>query len=761
MALTPEELAELKQLQGMVAQLPDDNTQASPPGQPGFFESAWDNFHPVDAAKDLGAQAFDIASRGPLGGAVELGRQMVSGVDSLQSGLQRTADIAGSIIPGTRTLGTAIADLATDDIKTPGEYGKMFGEDMSIVPAMAATAGLIKGGGGAIANRRGITAAKAEAMAAPESQAALRFAENRGLLDTSSAKSALETQTLTPEIQRAASVAEGEAIALKQGNKDFLPGVALGYPENNAARSFAASEAMGEAGPVMIRSGLYEGGERINPFTGRFEGPPSAPLDNFALADKMELASTDILQARRAAVGSLDSAMQQINKSGSGFGPAKIGGIKFGADVAPVLDELRTVIDKRAMLNQTAPISAEMQGAINGVEQSFQRIKTQIYPEQGATGWQLTGTGEMGEILPSQALDLIENMNAFRRSLGEFDELSRAKGLNSTHNDFMGRAAELYSLSKVQKALQTALEGKASEILRESKSLGGYYPWSDFLAQMNDGTLASMNETFSAFQTAQEAARTFGNTTNRGMVTPEKGRLITEVKDTARDAAEFATNPRRGLLTRGAEFFLGKAEQPNMALQQAEQNLRRPKSAVSQVLDGLLLREKPVPILSRNWSNIKNNPSAMQELSNRAAVAGILPMGALQTLPEPQQQEVHKMVAEVFPDAMEQVPGGLNIINGEYRNPLEQEFMMQQAKELGAAERARIIGAAGINKYQPLVAQPPKPLAPPPALPATLERLNNSLQETFVPPPTEASYDDSTLGMLEKLTKAKSVHDFN
>lgn len=609
-------------------------------------------------------------------------------------------------------------------------------------------------GGEAISGIRNASAAsqaEKSALEDPTSQAAIRFAQNQGYLDTPTAKAALDKNEVTQEVSDAAQQAQKDAILTKtagvDSGKDYLPGMALGYPENNSARSFAGSEEMAQAGPTIIQSGVLNGGKRINPFTGKFEGPPSTPTDNYALANKMELASSDIIAARKQTVMTLDQAANDINSYAVNLGD-RVEPITFQGDVAPLTGDLQDIIQKRSLLRQTVPISDAMELAYRKVEDSFRSVY------QGTS--RLTNqAGDPVKVGTTEALSMIEDMNAFRKSLGEFDEVARANGLNSTHNDFAGRAAELYSLSKVQGALQQSLENKASEILSKVSGVKDPKPWMQSLAQVTDSTLPTMNKTYGAFQTAKEAAMTYGNTTMRGVVAPESKRFISQgqQQSTADLTMEAAQHPVR-TAARQALNRMGLGPDPfNPALAGAQRNSSRPSAAISQMLDGLLLREKPVPIISRDWDKISQNPDMMNEVANRAYMLGIVPMGSFNQLPDPTKKLVHKTVVQAYPQGAEVLPGNMNAVNQEYLNPMDKDAVFRDNLDKSPSVRAHVFGRGFQNKIPDSISAPPSPKLPGP----DLAQLNHAL--TFNSAATDFSYNGETKSLVDELMQKTQIHD--
>jgi hypothetical protein len=299
-------------------------------------------------------------------------------------------------------------------------------------------------------------------------------------------------------------------------------------------------------------------------------------------------------------------------------------------------------------------------------------------------------------------------MNAVRRSLGEFDEMARAKGLNSTFSDFSGRGAELYSLGKLQDATQAVLESKSSEILSIAKGVSTPYAWKPIADMISDTTLASMNKLYSSMQPAIEAAKTHINTTIGGLGSPQPNRLIAGQANEISAAENMARQgARQGLATTAInKMFPPKV--PNTRGMQFDANLQRVTSPVTEVLDTMLLRDKPVPIISRNWESVKLDRGQMLEVGVRAAKLGLLPMGAFEAMSEPLKHKVFEMVVSAFADenvsmalggTVETAPEGLNLVDNKYQNPMEKDAIVSRYLDAPPEERFKYIGSSFQNKY--------------------------------------------------------------
>lgn len=184
MALTPEEEAELKELQTLVQQLPDDEVAAPLPQGPavgmamdqmfgpdqsfsaglspqGDSMQAWGKealMAPVNMVKGIPnvfSKAADVVQAIP---ALALGHDYVTGEDidikkgqaMLLGGLEQTRDMSASFIPGGRAAANYLTDMSLspstfgETSRPASDYGKMLREDLVTLPTQAAIMGASK-----------------------------------------------------------------------------------------------------------------------------------------------------------------------------------------------------------------------------------------------------------------------------------------------------------------------------------------------------------------------------------------------------------------------------------------------------------------------------------------------------------------------------------------------------------------------------------------------------------------------------------------
>ena len=716
-----------------------DDTPSAP--EETFNSQLWNGSNASQALGRIPGAMMDVVNAGneiayhPIDSASKIYHSLVDNPG------EAVGDIATGLtgmVPGLNTGLQATADSIYGIPRSGAEYGKMLNQDV-----VGGSAGLALGAGiGKIAESAGMAgssslarnAAREAAFADPATQAGVRTAQSLRLLDTEAAQKALANGQLDhPEITNGVSQAQQvmqqvarplDPYAPDAPTRDYLGAIATGAPEGTAVKAQAHANAAAEAFPTVSNSGVLTSEGRIDPYTATYpQSSNAAPLPDYVVANRLSQGSIDVLATRKTVVNTLDQAMNVINQQSPGM--PKVRGINFTSDMAPNLEELRAIIDKRKMLIETQPISDQMKASYNNVESSFNSIQNTSTMNR----WQKIGPDgslENGELSPSQTLSMIENMNAFRMSLGEFDESARVSGLNGNFSDFNQRAAELYSLGEVQKSAQAALEAKTGEILSLSPNIKGYYPFQEELSKIRPDTLAKMNQFVHHGLMMKERLDHYSNATMQAFTGEAPKRMSTTLQQGQQDFQGPMTEAKQGMLNYIGQKT-GLAKPPiNMAQARMQRALERQNAVSSQMIDGLLIRDKRIPILSRDWENIKIDPDSMNELAMRATAVGLTAPGQFESLPEPSQKQIHETLVGAFSAGFAAVPGNYSIANGMFLNPMEKDSYIRDALKGGAADRALKVGNAMSNKYVAPPASTPPPTAPQ-ALPATIANLNESL----------------------------------
>jgi hypothetical protein len=175
-------------------------------------------------------------------------------------------------------------------------------------------------------------------------------------------------------------------------------------------------------------------------------------------------------------------------------------------------------------------------------------------------------------------------------------------------------------------------------------------------------------------------------------------------------------------------------------------------------------RQLPPPTMPRDWDLVKSDPELMNELANRAEALGIIPAMQFGMMSEPMKKQLHTAVIQAAPQFAEQIPGGYNVINNQYMNPMERDAAISSVMDKPAAERARVAGAALTNKFQAPSNTSSIGAQPKFALPATIDKLNSSLDSVLQPridTPLDTSYDNSSSSMMDELDRAIMLHGVN
>lgn len=150
--------------------------------------------------------------------------------------------------------------------------------------------------------------------------------------------------------------------------------------------------------------------------------------------------------------------------------------------------------------------------------------------------------------------------------------------------------------------------------------------------------------------------------------------------------------------------------------------------------------------MPRDWDRVKNDESVLAAIGQKI---GLTPEDFV-SLPEPIQKNIHAQIIASDPASAEPVPGNFAVANGEYLDPMEKDYVVSQALDLPASDRARIVGSSFQNKFSPLNSTP----IPQPSTPIPQDRTAQVLG-TQLPDPT---YDGSQGSNLDQLNAAINMH---
>jgi hypothetical protein len=168
----------------------------------------------------------------------------------------------------------------------------------------------------------------------------------------------------------------------------------------------------------------------------------------------------------------------------------------------------------------------------------------------------------------------------------------------------------------------------------------------------------------------------------------------------------------------------------------------------------------------RGWAEVKNNLQHLTTVGNVAMSLGLVnSIEQMQRLPEESGKRLIAQVAQAAPEIFVPPEGNyLSFADGKLNSPIDQDQHKAAALDMPAADRARVIGSLfDGNKYQPATkTQAPAMPQQPAALPATMEKLNQSLDYGLRSAPMEdSSYDQSQSSMLDELNKMTLIHGMN
>lgn len=226
------------------------------------------------------------------------------------------------------------------------------------------------------------------------------------------------------------------------------------------------------------------------------------------------------------------------------------------------------------------------------------------------------------------------------------------------------------------------------------------------------------------------------------------------------------TPPGQGALLGGNTGFVeksidavvpgaAKARVETLGLQREQNALRQLQMLIDYKSGNLNI---PAP---RGWDQIKTSAQHLNNVGMIAMQMGLIKdVSDLTNMPDQQAKQVVGAVASVMPQAFEKTPDNVNVIDNEYMNPMDKDSVVKKALDKSPTERARVIGSSFKNKYSPIseVNEPPPGASP--ALPSSLDKINQGLSTAFQPEAQEDySYGHETDSMLSQLQKMTNLHN--
>lgn len=165
---------------------------------------------------------------------------------------------------------------------------------------------------------------------------------------------------------------------------------------------------------------------------------------------------------------------------------------------------------------------------------------------------------------------------------------------------------------------------------------------------------------------------------------------------------------------------------------------------------------KPAP---RGWTQIKSSFNDLNNVGMIAVSLGLVKQPQdLLSLPDDLARRIVGQVAAAAPQAFVPTPDKVNVIDGQFQDPLGKEVVINQSLELASNERAMRIGATFTNKYLPSTPAAPV-LTQKPALPVTMDKLMGAFDDVPQTSAVDSSYDKSQSSNMSQLEKMTALHE--
>lgn len=433
----------------------------------------------------------------------------------------------------------------------------------------------------------------------------------------------------------------------------------------------------------------------------------------------------------------------------------------------PILQEMQQQATKLAEAKQTAPFA-------QAIIQEMNDFSNFIQNKAGSTGW-----------TPSRLMTMSEDYNLYRRQLGEFNRRVQGTIAQGDIPTAIGKEIADTFLPKIQAHINSILDGladpsgKSTPFSNLQKEFGGWaalhqqaldqaYNTKTGLTQepprnvvKNSGNAPGQSAYDPTRSLKANVGTAFSNWWDRlvGNSSPESMKMLSDAqRDTTimsniKDFYELGKNPIDIQAGRNLENHsqLGYRMGRGSAAAQSVPDM----DLLNKVLTGV----SQVPLIRRDWDLVKKDPNAMNAVAQMAQAMGLILAPDFAFASEPVQKEIHKTVIQMNPQGAERVPGGYNIINGEYMNPLERDADVKQALDLPPVERAKRVGLSWQNKYAPRSETPVQPQQPlPKASSFDIADLNNNLESALSTPSFDASYNGETSAIISELERATNRH---
>lgn len=501
-------------------------------------------------------------------------------IQSKLSGLIGALSEGPALMPEIKAL-SGLPSIARSAIQGAG-YGGLYGaasgeggaENRALSGGVGAAVGgtlsplltaLIGGAGAGVKYLQGV-----QDVAQPETQAGLKVAEGMDLLNKPA-----------EDIRSSYSIGGGTEDALQRvaerSQSANLPdniAAQLGADGGDTAADKAISEQFRKAVPELVDSGIFQ----------KVEDVPG-------LVDAAGSRLKDINAERASTAAQLDSLVAPSVEGG--FKNPGVGVINSQTpEIADAAQALTTRIAKLDKSTLTQPIK-------EGLSSTLDIIKNDI--------------NRGGGLKPSDAIDVMQNLNEARRSLArEFDTRTIAARADGNTPNLGSLEASIEAVSKLQKGISNALEGSVENL---SNANGLNIP-KDYFTKLNDE--------YGALKSVEDLGDRFTRGTRKGLSVKDPTRVV---QNTSTDSpGNVFLKPGASVLGTIKDTLSKALDAPNATLKYATSVDNRNAQAI-QNIQGLLSLNK-TPMSAPDTPTLDKLLSALS-----GAQSGVVPVGvAAQTL---------------------------------------------------------------------------------------------------------------------------------
>lgn len=352
---------------------------------------------------------------------------------------------------------------------------------------------------------------------------------------------------------------------------------------------------------------------------------------------------------------------------------------------------------------------------LSDLDRDFDKIRSQVMMRRPSYGV-ISGAQEMGELLPSEAAQMLSNFNRARRTLGEFDTNTIARALAGN----AGKMGEYQILTEgyaaVSEALRTRLDDISEAIITQAKAHPSLNTNPALMAveKYDPNFVRRMNSTYSALDPMEKALATRSREISEAMGPPAAKGLNAVVSD----AAQIPTS-KTGMFAAAGNKVVDVITNPLSPAAQKQALLRQAQTdPIEQLKFFAMMRERQaLPKLPRSVSQIVKDTKASNLLiSSLIGLNLITDPREWTDAPLYQQQKMLELLGTAMPQAFQKNKDGYQSeFNGVIRSPIEQSMHLRAAIDSGDLKtQANVFdGLAQGGKYRPLPSAPAVPIYQP------------------------------------------------